>query len=228
MTDKQIENGSVFIALLVHVSGAIGILFTGYKHWFVAFTPLNLLLMLFLLIANQRKRNKAFWMYAALCFAIGMVTEMIGVHTGWLFGDYVYGKVMGIQLAGVPLLIGVYWFVVVFCSGTIMRFVIERLFRVFTYMHGFFDRKSVRIVMVIDGAILAMCFDLIMEPTAIKLGFWHWDAIKVPVYNYLCWFLVSAGLLTVFQYMDFYKKNHFAVHLFIIQALFFLVLSLYL
>ncbi|WP_298301890.1 carotenoid biosynthesis protein [Hydrotalea sp.] len=228
ITNKQIENVSVGIALLVHVSGALGILFTPYKDWFVAFTPLNLLLMLFLLIANQRQRNRPFWIFAGICFAAGMVTEMIGVHTGWLFGHYQYGTIMGPKLAGVPLMIGVYWFVIVFCSGTFMRLLIERLFRPFSILPGFFDRRSTRLVIIFDGAIIATCFDLIMEPTAIKLGFWQWDGLIVPVYNYVCWFVISLALLILFQYIAIDKKNHFAVHLLIIQLLFFLALSFYL
>ncbi|HAK11549.1 MAG TPA: hypothetical protein DCO78_05820, partial [Chitinophagaceae bacterium] len=77
--------------------------------------------MVALLIWVQEEKNWRFWLFAVLAFATGMITEMIGVNTGLLFGNYAYGEVMGAKLNGVPLLIGVNWFVVVFSAGTIMQ-----------------------------------------------------------------------------------------------------------
>jgi len=224
----QIQNISIGIAWLVHVSGAIGILFTPYKDWFIAFTPLNLLLMFVLLLINQPQRNLSFWLFVAVCFVVGMGTEIVGTHTGWLFGHYAYGSLLGPKLANVPLLIGLYWFVIVFCSGTLMHVLMEKLFRPFASLPGFFNKTSTKVVVILDGAILATCFDFMMEPAAIKLHFWWWDGLVVPIYNYVCWFLISAALLWLFLRLPFFKKNHFAVHLLLIEMLFFLALSFYL
>jgi uncharacterized membrane protein len=59
-------------------------------------------------------KNSAFYIFAVAAFATGMLTEMIGINTGYLFGNYQYSNVMGYKLLGVPLLIGVQWFVTVF------------------------------------------------------------------------------------------------------------------
>jgi putative membrane protein len=77
---------------------------------------------------------------------------------------------------------------------------------------------------IIDGATLAVLLDLLMEPVAIKLGLWKWVGEAVPLYNYLCWFAISALLLTIFQFCNFNKQNKFAVNLLLIQAMFFLLL----
>ena len=82
--------------------------------------------------------------------------------------------------------------------------------------------------LVIDGALLATFFDWIMEPVAMKLGFWQWRNNDITFYNYFCWFMISALLLLLFRRFSFARPNHFAVHLFIIQALFFLTLRTYL
>ena len=116
---QQKTNIALFLALLFHVSGAIGMLFTPYKDWFISNTPLNLLLMNTLLLFAQKEYSKSFWLFAALCFITGMVTEIIGVNTGYLFGDYSYGEVLGTKIYGVPLLIGMNWFMSVFCAGNI-------------------------------------------------------------------------------------------------------------
>ena len=216
------------IAILFHLSGLIGILFTPYKEWFIQNTPLNLCLMAVLLCWNQTQKNLSFFGFAAIAFLVGMGTEMIGVNTGRLFGEYKYGSVMGAQLNRVPWLIGINWFVVIFCSGAIM-----------VKMQAWFKRKFeedgrglppalAALSIIIDGALLATFFDWIMEPVAMKLGFWQWKNSEVPLYNYTCWFLISASLLAIYRWLSFDKHNHFAVHLFIIQALFFLALRTYL
>ena len=222
-------NISAFLAILFHVSGVIGILFSPYSNWFIQNTPLNLLLMAGLLIWNQEKINKGFLVFTALCFITGMVTEMIGVNTGLLFGNYTYGTVMGIKWLGVPVLIGINWFVVVFCCLVLM----EKLHQWVKdkYTADGLPAPPIRletISVIADGAIMATCFDWLMEPVAVKLGFWQWHSETIPSLNYACWFLISCGLIAVSRKLDFSKTNTFAVHLLVIQTLFFLTLSLFL
>ncbi|MBP9740083.1 MAG: carotenoid biosynthesis protein, partial [Chitinophagaceae bacterium] len=111
------QNIALFIAILFHVCGAVGIIFSPYKNWFIQNTTLNLLIMVVMLIYTQPQKNSAFYIFAVAAFATGMLTEMIGINTGYLFGNYQYSNVMGYKLLGVPLLIGVQWFVTVFCCG---------------------------------------------------------------------------------------------------------------
>jgi putative membrane protein len=75
---------------------------------------------------------------------------------------------------------------------------------------------------------VAVLFDWLMEPVAVKLGFWTWLSLDIPVYNYVCWFIVSAGLLVLFRKWEQPKANPFALHLLCIQVLFFLTLRNYL
>jgi putative membrane protein len=163
-----------------------------------------------------------------IAFVVGMFTEMIGVNTGKLFGHYNYGNVMGRKLFGVPFLIGINWFVVVFSAGIIMRkiniWLEARYLPEGQQMRSGFKAAS----FIIDGALLATFFDFIMEPVAIDLKFWQWHTPYVPFYNYICWFFISAFLLILFRKLNFNKNNHFAVHLFIIQALFFIALQIFL
>lgn len=222
------QNISTFIAILFHVSGLIGILFTAHKDWFIHNTPLNLCLMGLLLLWNQPQKNLSFWGFTVIAFLVGMGTEMIGVNTGRLFGHYQYGTVLGNKLNGVPWLVGLNWFMIVFCSGTIMvQF--QQWFKQKIEKEGQgFPSKLAALSLIVDGAMLATFFDWVMEPVAAKLGFWQWQNSEIPVYNYACWFLISAVLLMVYRWLSFEKDNYFAVHLFIIQALFFLALRTFL
>ena len=215
----------LFIAILFHFTGVLGILFTPYRDWFIANTPLTLILMGILLAASQEKIEKGFVLFFLLAFVTGMVTEMIGVNTGILFGNYEYGTVMGPKLLGVPFLIGMNWFVIVFCCGSLMH----KLNKV---MLAKYDAPiPVAIIkwsVIIDGAVLATFFDWLMEPVAVKLGFWSWEGGVIPMLNYACWFGISAILLGVQQQLKIKAQNHFAIHLLIIQALFFLSLRIFL
>ena len=215
----------LFIAILFHFTGVLGILFTPYRDWFIANTPLTLILMGILLAASQEKIEKGFVLFFLLAFVTGMVTEMIGINTGILFGNYEYGTVMGPKLLGVPFLIGMNWFVIVFCCGSLMH----KLNKV---MLAKYDAPiPVAIIkwsVIIDGAVLATFFDWLMEPVAVKLGFWSWEGGVIPMLNYACWFGISAILLGVQQQLKIKAQNHFAIHLLIIQSLFFLSLRIFL
>lgn len=221
-------NIATILAILFHLSGLIGILFTPYKDWFIQNTALNLSLMAALLIWTQPNKNLSFFGFFTIAFLTGMGTEMIGVNTGRLFGSYHYGNVLGAKLNGVPFLIGLNWFVVIFCSASIMQQIHEWSKKKLTKAGAEMPPKMATLSLVIDGAVLATFFDWIMEPVAMKLGYWQWKNAVVPMYNYTCWFLISVVLLAIFRRFFKLGSNHFAVHLFIIQTLFFLALRTYL
>ena len=218
---------ATFIALLFHVSGWIGIAFTPYREWFIVNTPLNLCLMTALSLWCQPAKNVKFFLFFLACFVTGIGVEMIGVNTGKLFGNYHYGDVMGPKLNGVPWLIGLNWFLIIYCSGSCMyQFQLWFINR-FQGEQVLSPRNQV-LTFLADSAMLATFFDWVMEPVAMNLGFWQWNGGTVPRFNYLCWFLISLVLLELFRRLSFNKVNHFAVHLLIIQVLFFLALRTFL
>ena len=215
----------LFLALLFHGTGVLGILFTPYKDWFVSSTPLVLLFMFFLLANTQLKAIKNFLLSFAIAFVISMGTEIIGVNTGLLFGQYQYGPVLGPKILGVPWLIGLNWFVIVYCSGSFMIHSLELMKSKFNIR---VTATSSTAMIVLGGAAMATFFDFILEPVAVKLNFWTWNYGDIPLYNYLCWFLVSAVLLRINLQLKQVNAHVFASSLLIIQAVFFLMLHLFL
>ena len=125
----------------------------------------------------------------------------------------------------VPWIIGINWFMIIYCCGITIYTVLTRLMDKVSMETGR-PRKALRTAtIVVDGALLAVLFDWLMEPVAINLGYWKWaGGDEVPFFNYLSWFLVSSVLLAVFQFLSFNKKNKFAVNLLLIQMMFFLLL----
>ena len=214
------------IAVLFHTIGFAGIVF--FKSDFIIqSTPFNLLLMFGLLVWTQREKNLFFWLFVLVTFAAGIVVEMIGVNTQLLFGDYSYGKVLGYQVNNVPVIIGINWFLIIYCCGiTVQTILMKAITKVAT------ETSTPPMVLkalsvIVDGATLAVFIDWIMEPVALQLGYWTWNG-DIPVYNYICWFVVAIAMLAVFHFLKFNKQNKFAVHLLMIQVLFFLLLRTFL
>jgi bisanhydrobacterioruberin hydratase len=218
---------ATFIALLFHVSGCIG-MFTSHKDWFIRNTPLNLLLMFVLLLWTQQEKNRSFYFFLLTCFVVGILVEIVGVNTSVLFGRYEYGSVMGKKIMNVPWLIGINWFVIMYTSGMAVSQVHHWVEKQYATAGAFLSPQIRNASIIIDGALLATFFDYIMEPVAIKLEYWSWFNGNIPFFNYLCWFIVSLVLLYVFTKFNFNRHNQFAVHLLIIQLLFFGVLRTFL
>lgn len=183
--------------------------------------------MFILLVWTHEGKHLRYWIYFLFVFLIGMIVEIIGTHTGMLFGTYAYTNVLGVKCFGVPLLIGLNWFVTLTtCSITINTLWDAMLKRVGITLPEILSHKSLSLV--IDSAFLAVAFDATIEPVAKKLDFWQWKGGEIPFYNYVCWFLISLPLLYIYNKIGFSKKNEFAPHLLIIQTLFFITLNMFL
>ncbi len=212
------------IAVLFHVIGLTGLLYFD-KTFFLSATPVNLLLSFALLIWTQADKNIYFYLFLLICFTIGVVVEIIGINTGILFGNYSYGNVLGFKIQNVPVLIGVNWFIIIYCSGISVHTLLMKAINRIAADTGKSSMAIKALSVIIDGAALAVFFDWLMEPVAVKLGYWVWNGDgSIPMFNYICWFLVSLLLLTVFHFAKFNKQNKFAVNLLLIQMMFFLLL----
>ena len=214
------------IALLFHTIGLIGILI--FKSEFIIrSTPVNLLLSFVLLLWTQKEKNHFFYLFVALIFLAGFAVEVIGVNTGLLFGNYSYENVLGAKWQQVPVIIGINWVIIIYCCGISVNTLLLSVARSATGTIPQPSNMLKTFSVITDGATLAVIFDWLMEPVAIKLGFWKWQG-DIPVYNYVCWFFISLLMLVLFRACKFNKQNKFAVNLLLIQLLFFLILRTFL
>lgn len=216
---------SVFMLLLIHVSGAIGMVYFD-TSLFASMTPYNLGLMFLFLILNEQFIGKNFFTAFILAFLSGLGTELIGINTGILFGNYSYGDVLGLKLYGVPILIGINWFTIVYCAyisaGKFLGWIDIGYFKKEPSSFSYF------IIQAIFTAILTTAFDWLMEPVAVRLGFWSWKGDEIPLFNYTCWFSVSLLLSLVFSKLKLSIKNSFSFILLAVQSAFFIFLRIFL
>jgi putative membrane protein len=198
----------IAIAVIFYTVGAFGILDENQRNWFLGLSPFNLILSFCLILAASHPDRKGLLKVLLISFIVGLIVEYIGVHTGVLFGDYYYGNNLGFKLYDVPLVIGLNWGLLVVCSGSVA------------------SRLNIgTIPTVVIGAVLMTALDYLIEPVAIKSDFWHWKYEEIPIFNFVCWFIVALPL----QWMNI-KWNKAITNkvydaLFIILVLFFTILN---
>ncbi|WP_375416850.1 carotenoid biosynthesis protein [uncultured Hymenobacter sp.] len=193
-----------FVVVLFHATGFLGLAFSDDPGYYLAHTPLTLLLTLGLLAAFQPQRNLAFW---GFCFSVGLLgflAEFVGVNTGQLFGHYSYGQTLGWQYGGVPPLIGLNWVMVSYLAGMLARYV-----------------PGSALLRLLAGALLMLALDVCLEPVAGRYDFWHWTADIIPLRNFRDWFILACLTQYLFQRADFVKYNPLVPLTYLVQLLFF-------
>lgn len=215
----------LLIAVIFHLVGLVGILWVD-ESFFVSLTPMNLLLSAGLLIWSQPQRNLSFLLFAGIAFLTGFLVEYLGVNYQYLFGHYQYGNTLGPKAGGVPCMIGVNWLMVICGAGMATQGLSQLWLKKGEEVKSHSVKNLLFWLQLVLGALLAACFDWLMEPVAVRLGYWAWLTPEIPFTNYRDWFLVSALLMFFFLRLGFPKKNQFALHLLLIQTIFFLILRI--
>ena len=200
---------SIFLIWLIHISGALGLLYYDII-FFAALTPINLYLTALLLIINQKKPGFRELSGIFLIFSVGIFVEFLGVNYGLIFGNYEYGQNMGPKLLGVPFLIGINWIIITLISGGIA--------------HNLWIKN--KYFSIILASILMVFIDLFIEPVAPILDFWEFKDNIVPASNYVGWFF--TGIITQTIYYNSFKNKefNFSINLYSAMLTFFLLLNL--
>ncbi len=154
--------------------------------------------------------NRRLLLWSAAVFAVTFILEAAGVATGVVFGSYVYGEVLGLRLLEVPLIIGFNWLLVLIGAVEIARRVVR-----------------IPVLPAFAAGGIAVLYDLLLEPVAIRYGYWAWEGVAVPLRNYAAWFLIAlaAGLLA--RAMGVRTRGILAPGYLLIQSIFFLALLLF-
>lgn len=195
------------IGLLVsmHIAGLIGLNWAFSRPLFLALVPFNLITTAAIVLFFHTTFNRPFVLFCVIVFLVGFGVEVLGVHSGVIFGHYVYGPVLGWKLWDVPLVIGCNWLALIYCTGVIAEKVLETNW-----------------LKPVLAALLMVSIDLLIEPVAIFLNFWRWHGEAVPFRNYVGWFVVSLLLQIGFRLLVTHKNNSVAFVVYMVQLVFFL------
>jgi putative membrane protein len=211
--ERKINFYKIALGLLIamHMAGIIGLQHPLARPLFQQLIAFNLLVTAAIVFYFHTDYNRAFLLFCAITFLFGYFIEVIGVKTGIIFGSYSYGASLGYKWLNVPLLIGLNWLVLIYCSNMIA------------------DKLPVPIwLKSCAGACLMVGLDYFIEPMAIQYDLWSWEGDRVPLSNYIGWFIASLILSILFHTFRFYKRNGIAILVYVIQLIFFVALYLFL
>jgi len=197
---------SLFLLVVIYLVGIFSVLF-GDADKLMLLTPFNLLFASGLILYNAQGINKRYLFWFTLIAIMGFLIELAGIETGIIFGEYAYGRGLGIRLFDVPLMIGINWAVLVFGSAAVFNSLNISLFG-----------KSAL------GASLMVSYDFLLEPVAMRFDFWDWSANSVPLQNYLAWWIVAFVMLIFIHKNVKDLRNKIAIYVISVQTLFFVIL----
>jgi len=174
------------------------------KSYFLSLSSYNLLLSFIIVIVSSQVKSLRFYIFILFVFLTGYFVELIGVHTHYLFGNYRYGSNLGFKILDIPLIIGVNWVVLILVSHSISLKIVK---------HNIFTP--------IIASLLMVGLDFLIEPVAIKSDYWSWENNQIPLYNYVCWFLISFLIHIVYQKNKLTEQNSVYNCLYIVLVVFF-------
>ena len=138
--------------------------------------------------------------------------EWLGVRTGHIFGAYLYRQTLQPSIGGVPISIGSAWFVMLVASTAVAQKIALK------FLAEGFGFKTAFLV-----ALLMVCFDVLMEPAAVKLEYWTWINGDIPLRNYLAWFGLGFIFAIIGLQIGVFRQQlpRIAIHFYCAQLLYF-------
>lgn len=206
-SEKNIYEVKKFL-IWFYIIGLSGFIIPFTKPHFIHLTPFALLLNAFLIVIfHQSDRNRNTILFVISVFISSFAIEAAGVHSGIIFGNYRYGKGLGLKLFDTPLIIGMNWAMLIYCSALITDKIIKPLY-----------------LRVIAAPALMVLYDLALEFVAPKLDMWYWLNNQIPFQNFIAWYVIALIFHLILRILRIKIKNPIAITVFFIQFGFFLLL----
>lgn len=201
-TEKQKTWGAMGLLILLHAVGFIS-WHTSWASWVSLLTPIHLLISFWLLVwfsgGGQTVKFRLL-----LVYLLGLGVEILGIHTGYPFGTYVYLEGLGPAIWDTPWMIGVNWAMLSLAGGQWVYSYVSELPR--------WQRHLI-------AATLLVLLDVLFEPVAPSLRLWLF-AGTAGWMNYLGWFVTAWGMQAVLG-ESVERPNALAGTLLLCQAIFF-------
>ncbi len=117
--------------------------------------------------------------------------ELVGVRTGWPYGEFAYELALGPMLFGeVPLALPVFFFPILLNSYLLCLLLLG-------------PRGRSLVVRLPATLAVVLTMDLVLDPGAVALGFWAWEDpgayYGVPAINYAGWILSGSIALALIE-----------------------------
>ena len=197
--------------IIFYTVGVFGIVIPLTRNLFFNLTPLALLLSVtaVLIFHKPQFEIKTVILFTSI-YILTFIIETAGVKTGLIFGNYTYGNGLGIKVLDTPLLIGINWVLLVYCTAVI----VERL-------------HSSTLIKPVLSSLLMVLYDVIMEQIAPQLDMWDFKGDTVPLRNYIAWFILALLFHSILKIAGIQTINRLAPFIFYCQTIFFIALMIF-
>jgi len=200
---------AALILLFYYAIGLIGLIVPITHNLFVELVPYSLLLSYVVVFFFHNKlNNKKLIIVFVLIYILSLMIEIIGVNYKFVFGEYIYGDSLGYKFLCVPILIGANWLFLIYSTSSIYNY--------------FKINSTLKIVL---ASLTMVIYDFVLELNAPKLDMWYWKSNYPPIQNFVAWFLISIAFHSLIKLFNIDIKNEIAITLFIIQFIFFTILT---
>lgn len=202
---------SVRFLIIIFSVGIFGHINPGTRELMLWLTPFTLFItmgVVFYSLIGESNNKLIVWFF--LTYVLTFILEVIGVKTGLIFGNYIYGSTLGLKVLSVPLIIGLNWVFVILGGISIAQKVTS-------------DKNLSALI----TAMVAVVFDLVLEPVAIKLDYWTWQNDNIPLQNYMAWFVISFFFAWIFNRMNLNLKTDLPKIYLAVQTVFFISLLIF-
>ena len=115
---------------------------------------------------------------------------------------------MWIQWLGVPLVIALNWTLLILFTNMIANRLV-----------------SLPLLAAFLASLFIAVYDFAIEPVAIKLDYWQWTAVDVPLQNYIAWGIVAFLFSIPLQYFRIRFEHPLLIVYGWAQLVFFLLLN---
>jgi putative membrane protein len=195
--DAAVREHRFTIAVVFPVVGAVTLLASAegllppplaYNPLFVLFGTLVMRLPLVAGVAPLLDRRATLALVALTIYAYGI--ELVGVRTGWPYGEFTYGVDLGPMLFGeVPLGLPVFFFPLVLNAYLLVLLLLG-------------ERAESALPRLLATLATVMLVDLVLDPGAVAIGFWEYEVQQfygVPWSNYGGWLLSGSVAVLLFD-----------------------------
>lgn len=197
----------VFIMVFYGV-GIMGFSLPQTHALFLQLIPWALLLTFALLIPfHESGVTKKMVLAFGVIYWVSFTIEAIGVHTGAVFGNYIYGNGLGVKVLDTPLMIGVNWLFLVYATAAVT----DRL-------------KGNDLLKVVVASCGMLVYDVVLEQMAPLLDMWYWRGGEIPLQNFVTWFVLALSFHALLKIVRIKIENRLAPIVFFGQFCFFCLL----
>jgi len=206
---QKLKTIILFVVFYTVGVAGIGIPFT--QGLFIILIPFALLLSFIAILLFHKSLHSGNTRFVFFTIIIvSYLVEVVGVNSQIVFGKYIYGTGLGFKVFGTPLMIGINWAMLVYCSASIM------------------ERFRLPVVLqVILASVLMIVYDIVLEQVAPFLDMWYWNGNSVPLQNYVVWFVLALIFHSLVKLKKVRTENPLASAIFICQFLFFAAILIF-